>query len=94
MQTAPGKLGPRPPACYAATRIGCTPMRRIRSGCCALAAKRPRCRRAAEQRDELAPFHSNHLIGASEQRLWDVEAERLRGLEVDDQLELGGLLHR
>ena len=26
VQTAPGKLGPRPPACYAATRIGCTPI--------------------------------------------------------------------
>jgi hypothetical protein len=56
--------------------------------------RRPRCRRAAKDRDELAPFSLNHLIGAGEQCLWDVEAERLRGLEVDDQLELDGLLHR
>ena len=33
-----------------------TPMRRIRSGCCARAASGQR-RRAAEKRDELAPFH-------------------------------------
>src|SRR2546427_111404 len=34
----------------------------------------------------------NHLIRPQQQRGWDGEAERFRGLEVDDQLELGGLL--
>jgi hypothetical protein len=36
----------------------------------------------------------NHLVGALRQRLRDFQAERLRGVEVDDQLELGGLLDR
>src|SRR5262245_31532808 len=35
----------------------------------------------------------DHLVGAGEQHRWDVEAERLRGLEVDHQLELGRLLN-
>src|SRR5262249_15136637 len=30
----------------------------------------------------------NDLIGPQEQRLWDGETERLRGLEVDHQLKL------
>src|SRR5215467_3742096 len=36
----------------------------------------------------------NHLVGPAEQRLWNREAQGLGALEVDDQLELGGLLHR
>jgi hypothetical protein len=36
----------------------------------------------------------NHLIGSSQQRFRDGKAERLCGLEVDGQFELGGLLHR
>src|SRR5262245_35676595 len=36
----------------------------------------------------------DHLISAREQRRRHVEAERLRGLEVDQQLVLGWRLHR
>src|SRR6478752_10617392 len=40
-------------------------------------------------------FHSlDHLVGAREQRWRHVEAERLGGLEVDHQVELGRSLHR
>jgi hypothetical protein len=31
----------------------------------------------------------DHLIGALQERLRDGEAKRLRGLEIDDQLEFG-----
>ena len=53
---------------------------------------RPRCR-SAEQRDELAPSSLDHLVGAGEQRWWNVEAERFGGLEVYGELKLGRLLH-
>jgi hypothetical protein len=36
----------------------------------------------------------DHLVGAGEQRQRHGEAERPGGLEVDDQLDLGGLLNR
>ncbi len=36
----------------------------------------------------------NHLIRPLQERLRDRQADRLRGLEVDHQLELGGLLNR
>ena len=36
----------------------------------------------------------DHPVRAHEDRLWNREADRLGGLEVDDQLELRGLLYR
>jgi hypothetical protein len=36
----------------------------------------------------------DHLIRAQQQRLRECEAERLGRLEIDDQLELRGLLDR
>src|SRR6516225_11154644 len=35
----------------------------------------------------------DHLVGSLKERFRDRKAECLRGLEVDDQLELGRLLH-
>src|SRR6516165_7968889 len=36
----------------------------------------------------------DHLVGADEKRGWDRESERLGSLEVDNQLEFGGLFDR
>jgi len=46
---------------------------------------------AAKKVNELSPLHSITLVGAGEQRGRDRKAERLGGLEVEHQLELGGL---
>ena len=40
------------------------------------------------------PHSLDHLVGAADQRVWDVEAERLCGLEIDVQLDFRGLLDR
>src|SRR5215471_2110031 len=46
-------------------------------------------------RTSLRLAHSfDHLVGAREQRLRHGEAQRLRGLEVDDEFILGRRLHR
>src|SRR5262245_4193288 len=36
----------------------------------------------------------DHLVSAADKRQWNREAERLGGLEIDYQLDFGGLLHR
>ena len=36
----------------------------------------------------------DHLVGAGEEREWDRQAERPRGLQIDHQLEPGRLLYR
>ena len=67
-------------------------MRRIRAPARARrAARQPRRRRPS--RDELAPPHSITSSARASTRRRHVEAERLGGLEVDDQLEFGRRLH-
>jgi hypothetical protein len=36
----------------------------------------------------------DHLVGAGEQRRWDVEAERLGGIRVDHEIKFRRLLDR
>src|SRR4029077_18898042 len=36
----------------------------------------------------------DHLVGEQLHRVWNGNSERLRSLEIDDQLELGRLKHR
>ena len=36
----------------------------------------------------------DHLVGAGEQHRWHFEAERIRSLEIDTQLEFGRLVKR
>ena len=56
--------------------------------------KRPRRRRAAEQRDELAPLSFDHLVGELLQIERHLEAKHLGGREIDDEIELRGPLDR
>src|SRR5258706_1082270 len=54
----------------------------------------PPWRRIATVRKPMRPGSFDDLVGAGEDRWWDRQAERLRGLEIDDQLEPGRLLDR
>ena len=73
----------------ASTRRSAAPARaRLRA-----AAKRQR-RRAAEHRDELPPPHSMTSSARASSGRGHFEAERVRGVPVDYQLELAGVLHR
>ena len=54
--------------------------------------RRPRSRRAAEPSYELAPFHSITSSARANSFWRHIEAKRLGGLEIDDQLYFRGLL--
>jgi hypothetical protein len=62
--------------------------------------KQPSCRRRhrSEMCHKLPAAISqplfDHLVGAGKQRRWHGETEHLRGLEVDEQLDLRGLNDR
>ena len=67
----------------------------------ATAQRNPGRYAAPSQFECLLPTHSGHspvllddLVGAGEDLIWDGEAESLRGLQVDYQVELGWLLER
>src|SRR5207245_2486646 len=67
--------------------------RRVRGRRTAFGARRSR---APLSRAGCAGQHAllDHLVGSNHHRLWDRQAERLCSLEVDYQLELGGLSGR
>src|SRR2546429_6596132 len=60
---------------------------------CCVPARPLRARSGCEQMQQVAPL-LDHLVGAAEQRDWKSDAERMGGLEIDDQLGFCGLLHR
>ena len=52
-----------------------------------------KCQKETNAPQQIA-YLFDHLIGAREQCGWNRDAERLRRLQVDNQLDLGRLLHR
>ena len=54
--------------------------------------ERPR-RRAADERDELAAFSFDHLVGAQQEIPANVQAKGSCRLKIDNELEFDGLLN-
>src|SRR5262245_37167414 len=73
-----------------------TPIRQTFPVCCALTAsgavRMLPPTRVTNARRSISLYSLDDLVSSGQDRLRDREAERLGGLEIDDQLELGGLL--
>ena len=44
----------------------------------------------SSKKDPYTEVLLDHLVGAGDERRWHIEAEQLGGLEIEDQLHLGG----
>jgi hypothetical protein len=60
----------------------------------AILLRREIARSCREQVQQRKPDLLDDLVGAAYEGQWNGEAECLRGLKIDDQLDFGGLLHR
>jgi hypothetical protein len=58
-----------------------------------IAGRRGVSRSARCDRESFLAGSAEHLVRLEEEGWWNGQAERLGGLEVDDQFEPGGLLH-
>jgi hypothetical protein len=56
--------------------------------------QRPRSAIGGQRTPQQTASLFDHLVGAGKQRRWHGEAERLRSLEIDDELKSGGKLYR